>query len=215
MRSIMAMGLLLATAGMGLSAKAVDMVGVTTMTIDAPDSDRALSVTLWYPAKAGGTSVRIGESAVFEGVEGRQDAPIADGAFPIILVSHGSIRAAPDHSNWIASRLAARGAVAAVVRGPTLGPRDAAIAMHEIWRRPADLGATLSALVNDPKWSGHLDQEEIGAVGFFLGVRPCFPWSARDSTRISSWHPATRAKASIAPGLPRVASTCTASIPKV
>ena len=169
MRSIIAIGLLLATAGISLRAKAVEMIGVTTMTIDAPDRDRALNVTLWYPAKAGGTSVRVGDNSVFEGVEGQQDAPIADGPFPIILVLHGGIRAAPNHSNWIGSRLAARGFVAAVVWGPTLGPCDAEIAMNEIWRRPADLSATLSALENDPKWSGHLDHEKIGAVGFFLG----------------------------------------------
>jgi predicted dienelactone hydrolase len=75
---------------------------------------------------------------VFEGVEGPQDAPIADGPFPLILIAHGGIRAAPNHGNWLASDLAARGFVAAVVRGPTLGPRDADIAVHEIWRRPAD-----------------------------------------------------------------------------
>jgi predicted dienelactone hydrolase len=59
--------------------------------------------------------------------------------------------------------------VAAVVRGPTLGPRDAAIAIDEIWRRPADLNATLSALESDPRWSDRLDHQKIGAVGFFLG----------------------------------------------
>jgi predicted dienelactone hydrolase len=105
---------------------------------------------------------------VFEGVEGQQDAPVTDGPLPIILVSHGGIRAAPNHSNWIGSRLAARGFVAAVVRGPTLGARDADLAVHEIWRRPADLSAALSVLENDPKWAGHLG-EKAGAVGFFLG----------------------------------------------
>jgi predicted dienelactone hydrolase len=138
------------------------------MTIDVPDGDRTLHVTLWYPAKAGGTSVRVGDSPVFEGIEGQQDAPVADGPLPIILVSHGGIRAAPNHGNWLGSRLAARGFVAAVVRGPTLGPRDADIALHEIWRRPADLSAALSALENDPKWAGHLG-DKAGAVGFFLG----------------------------------------------
>jgi predicted dienelactone hydrolase len=91
------------------------MVGVTT--IDVPDGDRPLQVTLWYPAKAGGTSVWVGDSAVFEGVEGQQDAPIADGLFPMILIAHGGIRAAPNHGNWLGSGLAARGFVAAVVRG--------------------------------------------------------------------------------------------------
>ncbi|HXV22651.1 MAG TPA: hypothetical protein VED46_00160 [Alphaproteobacteria bacterium] len=169
MRSIVAMGFLLTISGIGFSAEAVEMVGVTTMTINVPDTDRVLNVTLWYPAKASGTSVRVGDNSVFEGVEGQQDAPIADGPLPIILVSHGGIRAAPNHSNWIGSRLAAQGLMAAVVRGPTLGQRDADIAMQEIWRRPADLSATLSALENDPKWSDHLDREKVGAVGFFLG----------------------------------------------
>lgn len=166
LRSIMAVGLVLATS---LPGKAAETVGITTMAIDVPARDRALNVTLWYPAKAGGTVVRVGDSPVFEGVEGRQDAPIADGRLPIILVSHGGIRAAPGQGNWIGSGLAARGFVAAVVRGPRLGPSDAQSALQEIWQRPADLSATLSALETAPAWSGHLDHDRVGAVGFFLG----------------------------------------------
>jgi len=168
-RLIVLAALMLAMVGIGSVAGAADGVGVTTMTIDVPDQDRALDVTLWHPAKAGGTPARLGGSAVFEGVDAYRDAPIADGLLPLVLIAHGGLRSAPGHGNWIGSGLAARGFAAAVVRGPTLGPRDAAIAVDEIWRRPADLGVALSALRADPEWSGHLDPVRTGAVGFFLG----------------------------------------------
>lgn len=169
MRILIAVGLLVAAAGIGFPAETTETLGVTTMTVDVSGSDRELSVTLWYPAKAGGTPVLIGDSPVFEGVAAHQDAPIADGPFPVVLVSHGGMRAAPHHGNWLGSHLATQGFVAAVVRGPTLGPRDAEVALQEIWRRPADLAATLSELENDPRWQGRLDHEKVGAVGFFLG----------------------------------------------
>jgi len=169
LRFILCLGLLLAAAGLSLPARADAAVGVTTLALTLPDGGRALTVTLWYPAAPGGTSVRVGDSAVFEGVGAEQNAPLAEGRFPVVLVSHGGLRSAPNHGNWLGAELASRGFVAAVVRGPALGPRDAAIAVQEIWRRPADLSAVLTALESDAAWSGHLDRAKVGAVGFFLG----------------------------------------------
>jgi predicted dienelactone hydrolase len=169
LRAIALVGLLLSAVAIGPAAGADGLPGLRTMIVEVPGGDRAIDVVLWYPAAAGGTPVRVGDSPVFEGVEAQQDAPIAAGRFPIVLVSHGGMRAAPNHSNWIGSRLAGTGFVAAVVRGPALGPRDAGLAVPETWRRPADLSAALSALEGDPEWSGHLDRERVGAVGFFLG----------------------------------------------
>jgi predicted dienelactone hydrolase len=156
--------------GMGvLSAPevAADAVGVRMMTVTASERAQPLTVTLWYPAGAGGTAERVGENKVFEGVPARRDADIADGTFPIVLLSHGGLRVAPNQSGWIASGLASLGFLVAVVQPPK--PPDARAAAAETWLRPADLSATLTALDADPTTAEHAAPGQAAAVGFFLG----------------------------------------------
>lgn len=153
----------------GVATRADESVGVTMLQVAGPERGRDLTLTLWYPALPGGTPTLIGDNAVFEGAAGQQDAPVAKGAFPTVLVSHGGLRAAPNLSGWIASRLAARGFLVAAVQGPKLGPKDAHKAVAEVWERPADLSAALTALAASADWSKHLDREKVAALGFFLG----------------------------------------------
>lgn len=151
------------------ATRADQPVGVTTLAVAASEPDRALTLTLWYPALPGGTPVLIGDNVVFAGAAGQQDAPVADGALPTVLISHGGLRAAPNLSGWVARRLAADGFLVVAVQGPKVGPKDARKAVAEIWERPADLSAVLTALTDDPAWSKHLDGEKVAALGFFLG----------------------------------------------
>jgi predicted dienelactone hydrolase len=146
---------------------AADAIGVREMTVPVPERQQPLTVALWYPAGEGGTAEFVGESKVFEGVPARRDAELADGDFPIVLLSHGGLRAASNQSGWIASRLADLGFLVAVVQPPR--PADAGAAVAEIWLRPADLSATLTALYADPATAEHAAPGQVGAVGFFLG----------------------------------------------
>lgn len=146
---------------------AAEAIGVRAMSVSAPEREQPLAVTLWYPAGEGGTVEPVGENAVFEGVPARRDADIAKGAFPIVLLSHGGLRAAPNQSGWIASRLAGLGFIVAVVPPP--GPAGPQAAVAEAWLRPADLSATLTALATDPATAGHGEADRVAAVGFFLG----------------------------------------------
>ena len=169
LRSIVAVAISVWATIIALPANAADAVGVRTMTATAPERGQSLEITLWYPADASGTSVLVGDNKVFEGVPARRDAPIADGAFPIVLVAHGGMRAAPHLSGWIASNLAKRGFVVAATRPPGLGKQGARAAVAEIWLRPADLSATLTMLDRAPALAGHVDPDRVGALGFLLG----------------------------------------------
>lgn len=146
---------------------AADAVGVRTISAAAPERDGPLTVAVWYPAGAGGTTENVGKNAVFEGVAARRDADIADGVFPVVLLAHGGLRAAPNQSGWIVSALAARGAIVAVVPPAKLSGAQAAVA--ETWLRPSDLTAALSALASDPVTAAHVAPEPAAVVGFFLG----------------------------------------------
>ena len=151
------------------NADSPDTIGVRRLSVLAPERGVRLNVSVWYPAGAGGTAVTVGDNAVFQGTPARQDAPVADGSFPLVLLSHGGLRSAPDSGAWIASRLAAQGFVVAAPHPPRLEGASARDAPKELWLRPADLSATLTAVASDPTLRSRLDAEAIGALGFQLG----------------------------------------------
>ena len=164
-----------AVLGLAMLAMAViplahaDRIGVRTVVVPVPERGIQIDVGLWYPAVSGGQSVLVGDNAVFRGAPAFEDAQVASGAYPLVLLSLGGLRAAPDLDSWIASRLAAQGFIVAVPRRPGPSDLDAAEAPHELWLRPADLSATLTALQHDPAWAATIDAERVGMLGFQLG----------------------------------------------
>jgi predicted dienelactone hydrolase len=146
-----------------------DQVGVRRMAVLVPERGVELEATIWYPAAAGGIATKVGDNAVFQGAPARLDAPIADGSWPLILLSHGGLRSAPDSGAWIASRLAVAGFVVAASQPPRLEGERTRNAASEPWLRLADLSATLSALARDPALGTRLDIDAVGALGFQLG----------------------------------------------
>lgn len=150
-------------------AWAADAVGVRTLSVPAPERGADLAVTIWYPAAAGGERVLVGDSRLFKGEPAWRDAPIADGRFPLILVSHGS-GGRIENLGWLAVPLAAVGFVVAGPNHPgtTTGNSTPAETATN-WQRPPDLSAMLTALTADPVWQPHLDPQRVGAIGFSLG----------------------------------------------
>lgn len=143
--------------------------GLRTIEVVTPGRETSISVSLWYPTGAGGSHQEVGGNKVFKGVPVNQDADMAEGEFPLVLLAHGGLRAAPHLSGWIASYLAMRGFIVAEPYPPQLGPDEAQTAIAEAWLRPADLSATLQALESDPVLQAHLKKDRVGVVGFLLG----------------------------------------------
>jgi predicted dienelactone hydrolase len=162
--------LILMNAVAGVASAAPDnRVGVRSLTALAPTRGQAVELALWYPTASEGSPEPVGENKIFKGMPALRNAPIADGRYPVILVAHGGFRSAPNHEGWIAAYLAARGYIVGVTRPPTLGPRDAQRALPEIWLRPTDLSAALTAIEGDPLLSSRIDPANAAVVGFFLG----------------------------------------------
>jgi predicted dienelactone hydrolase len=162
-------GLVMMTIANPADADPRDIVGMRRISVVAPERGMTLTVTAWYPAGAGGTVVTVGDNAVFQGTPARQGAQVADGSFPLILLSHGGLHSALDSGAWIAARLAARGFVVAAPAPPRLEGQRAKDAPQELWLRPADLAATLTAVQSDPALQARLDAQAIGVLGFRLG----------------------------------------------
>jgi predicted dienelactone hydrolase len=150
-------------------ANGADLVGVSTLAVPVPERKGTMEVTLWYPAAAGGEPAVVGESALFHGVSAWRAAPAAAGSRPLILLSQGGLRSGPNIGAWMASRLATRGFVVAMLRQPNPHSQLPQEVLHEVWLRPADISATLTAIENDVAMSARIDANSVGVLGLQLG----------------------------------------------
>ena len=146
-----------------------EAVGVRSFAAPAPERGIPVAVSLWYPARDAGATVPIGRNAIFVGAPGQRDAAPAQGPFPLVVVMHGGLRAAPDAAAWIAAKLAQRGFVVAVVNPPHLDERDGGSAADEIWLRPKDFSAVLTAVLANPRLREWIDSGRVAALGFLRG----------------------------------------------
>ncbi|RCW23259.1 putative dienelactone hydrolase [Ciceribacter lividus] len=153
----------------GSSVPARDGVGVRQVSIAAPERDRPLSVTIWYPAEDGGEPVAVGENRIFEGTPALKDAAIRKQRFPLVLLSHGS-GSRVEGMAWIATKLAEAGFVVAGPNHPGTTSGDSTpAATPRIWERTGDLSAITTALTVDPDLASSIDPHRIGVLGFSLG----------------------------------------------
>lgn len=161
---------LLAVIVSGQASIAETGVGVRSIVVQVGERQSALRTMVWYPADKNGSTQRIGDNAVFLGTSARREAAMAKGRFPLILIAHGGFRAAPNVGSWLASALVKMGFIAVMTQPPAI-PNGLATqsVLSELWLRPADLTATLTAIENDPALAGRVDMGRIGAIGFFLG----------------------------------------------
>ncbi|WP_442581769.1 alpha/beta hydrolase family protein [Mesorhizobium sp. ASY16-5R] len=144
-------------------------VGVREISVTTPERGRDLSVTVWYPAEAGGKPVMVGDNRVFKGAPASADAPFAGGRYPLVVMSHGS-GSRIQGMTWLATALAKAGFVVAGPNHPGTTSGDSTPAnTPKIWERTQDLSAVIDALTADPRWNGAIDAENIGVVGFSLG----------------------------------------------
>ncbi len=148
-----------------LPARAEPAPGMTRL-VDTSNAARPLTLSVWYPS-ATDTLIGVGGSAVFVGVSASVAAPDEGGRLPLVLLSHGGLRSAPDSGAWLAAALASAGFLVVEINAPR--PVSAEDAVEEIWRRPADLTRALDLILADPVWAERVDHDAISAVGFALG----------------------------------------------
>ena len=153
-------------------AEAAEMgVGVYRIKIPSAERGRPLDVTVWYPAAPGGEEIILGDSPLFRGTSARLDAPIADGRFPLVLLSHGAgLAGRAEALSWIAAPLAQRGFVVAAPTHPgNGGPNRSAAETMKLWLRPADITRTLDAMEQTSLFERHLAPNQIGVLGLSMG----------------------------------------------
>lgn len=150
-----------------VSACFASEAGVREMTVTQPGRD--LAVTVWYPAGAGGKPTTVGDNKVFKGAAASVDAPVVPGRHPLVLLSHGS-GSRVEAMGWLATELAKAGFVVAGPNHPgTTGGYSTPADTPKLWQRTADISAVIDAVTKNPAWSGFIDADRIGVVGFSLG----------------------------------------------
>ncbi len=155
-----------------MQALAADgIAGVQQLTVPSEERDADLEVTIWYPASAGGEAVTLGENIFFEGTPARADAPIRDGKFPLVLLSHGAgLAGHAGAMSWIAAPLAQEGFIVVAPTHPGNTGRDrSAEQTMKLWLRPSDLSATLDAIEGDMAFQPHVAGDQVGVLGLSMG----------------------------------------------
>ncbi|QHQ36187.1 alpha/beta hydrolase family protein [Algicella marina] len=156
----------------GPQARSAEYVaGVRQMTAPTEERDHALSVTVWYPAAQGGEKTMLGDNIFFEGTAAMKDAPIQDGEFPLILLSHGAgLAGSADAMSWIATPLAEEGFIVAAPTHPgNTGRNRSAAETMKLWLRPSDISNTLDAVEVDPSLRAHVKSGQTGLLGLSMG----------------------------------------------
>jgi predicted dienelactone hydrolase len=148
---------------------AAEGAGLRIAQIHLPHHGAEARVAIWYPRGTGGTPTVYAENPVFRGVEAFVDAEPPDGAFPVVLFSHGM--GGTDRAQaWLGAALANRGAIVVMVNHPnsTWGDFDMSEGVRH-WTRAADLSRALDVLGEDPDLGLNVDMTRVMAAGFSFG----------------------------------------------
>lgn len=128
--------------------------GISRLDMKAGD---AFNILVWYPASKKGAPWRIGPFPI----SAAKDAPLAEGRFPVVLLSHGGGRSggSPLILRDLSSSLARNGFI---VIAPFHGKAP-------FLKRGFQMKAALDVVAATPRFSSSLDSEEVAIVGFSLG----------------------------------------------
>jgi len=155
-------------------------VGYRRIDLQDPLTGQSFPEALWYPTSAAPTPLFVTGSLspcrlpaivcrwiAFE-MRVAQDAPVADGAFGAIVVSHGAGGMALLHRD-LAIALTSRGYVVAAPTHPR-GKGNDDISGMGVWvGRPQQISRVIDAILDDRQFGPRIARERIGVVGHSNG----------------------------------------------
>lgn len=150
-----------------------DLAAVRETTIPAPHHARDLQLAVYYPTLDVAAPQLFAENPVFQGVPVAPGdsaiLPPNDGAYPVILMSHG-LGGHYRSLAWLASGLAEQGAIVVAVNHPnsTFGDFDMQAGLQH-WTRAEDLTLALDWLLTTPDLGPLADTSDVHVAGFSYG----------------------------------------------
>ncbi|WP_417667189.1 alpha/beta hydrolase family protein [Roseibium sp.] len=158
--------LLARSSGVGESA---ELPGYDRFDIQAGHRGTLVQGSVWYPAGSRTYAVPVGDAPLFHGTRALIGPRIAEGQFPLVVLSHGS-GGNMDNLGWLSSELALRGAMVLAVNHPGSTSGDSSPRRSARFSdRVKDLSAALDLLLNDPEFGPKVDRSQVYSLGFSLG----------------------------------------------
>ncbi|MCG5242712.1 alpha/beta hydrolase family protein [Azospirillum doebereinerae] len=151
-------------------------VGIRRLTVADPVAGGPMDVVVVHPSPTGASPTgaspagpavtRIGPYDV----SGVRDAAVAEGRFPVVALSHGSLGSPLGHHD-LATALAKRGFVVVAPAHPGDNVRDdhGLGAVSTLFGRPMQVSAALEAVLADAALAPHVDAARVGVAGFSAG----------------------------------------------
>lgn len=138
--------------------------GIAQITV--ADTAGQANAVIWYPTNVPEVSWQAGP---FE-IAASQGVPVADGRFPVMLLSHGR-RSGPLSHRELAAHLAREGfiVVAPTHLGDAVGQPLATSQSQVLISRPRQAIAALDAALQDERFANHADTGRIGMIGYSAG----------------------------------------------
>jgi predicted dienelactone hydrolase len=148
-----------------LLAQGVTGVGFHAIRIHDPVNGGTMPGYVFYPTAQAG-STWVGEYHV----AATTDAPATPGVRPLVVISHGHGGSDLGHHD-LATYLASHGFVVATLEHPKDNFHDMSGNGHAtvLGGRPIQVSATISMLLDDPRWKRLIDPDRIGVTGFSAG----------------------------------------------
>lgn len=148
-------------------ASGVTGVGIAPITITDPVSGQPTQGYVFYPSAQhvhGTTAIGPYNVAAIP------DAPAIPGAKPLVVISHGNGGSDLGHHD-LATYLASHGFVVATLNhlGDYFRDTSKVGSIEVLAGRPVQVKATITTLLDDPRWKVLVDPARIGVAGFSAG----------------------------------------------
>lgn len=128
--------------------------------------NRLIKTALWYPTHTPSKEVKY---LAFKGFASK-NAPLAEGSFPLLLVSHGT-GGHRYNQYYLSEALASHGYIVAALEHPFNNAFDNQDqgTVANLWNRPKDVSFVLDQLLNNQDLTSMLNQNQIGFIGHSIG----------------------------------------------
>lgn len=141
-------------------------VGYHELTFNDPLDGRPMRALAFYPSND------VEHVTTVEGypIEATQDARIAIGRYPMLMLSHGN-GGTPLALHDLVTSLTRKGFVVVAVFHPGDNYKDVSRlgALSNLYGRPMQISAAITAALADPELSPFVDDKQVGVIGYSAG----------------------------------------------
>jgi predicted dienelactone hydrolase len=143
-----------------------DFVGYCAVSVTDEQLELTFQVAVLYPTRTPGLNVTVG---LYQ-LDVAPEAPIMEGAFPLVIISHGTGSSGLVHRN-LAHYLARHGYVVGLLEHAHNNRDDNSWANtpQNLVARPRHLQLAINQLVTDPRFASALQPDRVALIGHSLG----------------------------------------------